>query len=663
MRLQSLGVVARCFLCCTLFWALASPAAAQTLRSTKEPAALAELPTEPPATIAPHAAPAAAPTAAEPIPAEPTPATPIPAEPKPAAEEKADSPSAAKHADPTHVEVASLRGVTPGESTMEDVRKAWGPARQSREQDKTIVQLHAVQPFDRVEVSYFANKVTSIIIRFDHSFLADKVAQQLDLDKIQPALISSDLGEVLGQVYPERGISFAFEPGQQPGKGPMKITHIVLEPVTAEPFILRAEANLDSRYDASLHDLDEALKLQPDNARAHWLRSRALAAMGELEKAAADTAEAVRLDPKEGRYRATRAQFLSQAGELTEATAEARKALELGAQRPYVKARALCLLGDLAASGLTPNYKQAADYYSSAIQEAGAVVASKHPAVRTAAKEVLVDAHLGGAHAIAWGSWRQKDKVVEIWLDKASTFAEDLIKNEEGSEVYRFRVATRALGACVGLRGSLEPAHWAQEAIRSGDALIAAATVPSRKAEIQWELGLALYDALQIYQARSDHDAALKYGELAVEYIERSKRQDRSPMNAYFLGRLYFRLGAIHAIREDNHRTAVAWFDKALPLFERPLTREAFFELGRHGETLVAMGVSYWKTGQHQKAITLTERGVGLMEQAMRRGASDTTALVVPYNNLAWMHRQLGEAEKADRYQAMATKNQAGTVR
>ncbi len=93
----------------------------------------------------------------------------------------------------------------------------------------------------------------------------------------------------------------------------------------------------------------------------------------------------------------------------------------------------------------------------------------------------------------------------------------------------------------------------------------------------------------------------------------------QSPSSAFLLGRLYFRLGTIHALGNHDHRTAVAWFDKAIPLLERPSPNELTADLGRHGETFVSMGVSYWEAGQREKAVALTEKGIKWMEQAVKQ--------------------------------------------
>ena len=570
----------------------------------------------------------------------------------------------AMDAGPVEIEEASFKGVEPGTTTLAEVAKAWGPPREIRKQDaKTIVHLYSVEPFKRVEVSYFNETVTSVIIRFNRAFAANAVAQQLELTAIRPVLISNDLGEILGQVYPERGVLLSFLPAKEVGKATMQVGQILLESISAEPFVLRAETVLETRPDLSRRDLEEALKLQPDNARAHWLLCRALVAMGEPAKAEAAGSRAVQLEPGNARYRITRAQSLAQQGRLAEAVRETRLAIETSQKRPHVEARALCLMGDLVASGSRPDYKRAIQYHIEAVKAAGTLATSRHPAIRLAAKEVLINAHLGAAHDVAWGGWKEKNEAVTRWLAGAEAVAAELVENEGGSSEHQFRVNTRALAACVGVRGELEPDKWAKEAVRTGEELIAQTEDSVRKAQYQWDLGMALYDALQVYQMRDDHETALKCGERAIECLEQGKQQQSALGGEYLLGRLYFRLGAIYAIRDDNHRAAITWFDKAVPLLNRPIPKDARADLGRHGETFVSMGVSYWKAGQRNTAIQLTETGIELMEQAVKQGLLAESALVISYDNLASMHRQHGEDDKADRLETVADRAKDTTIR
>ncbi len=410
---------------------------------------------------------------------------------------------------PVSIEAASFKGVTPGVSTKENVEKAWGTPKKSAQKNGSLAQLYSVEPFKHVEVNYTGNRVASVIIRFARAFPADGVAKKLDLATVRPVLVSNDLGEILGLSYPERGVLFSFEASKEPGKPSMKVAQLVLEPITAEPFLLRAETTLESRCDLSRRDLEQALSLEPGNARAHWLYSRTLVIMEQAEKAVISASEAVRLDPDNPHYRVTRAQVLAQVGRLPEAIAEAQKAVELSTKRPHVKARALCLVGDFWASGPKPDYKKAFTFHSEALKLSDSLTSDPHPAIRIAAKEVLIDSHLGAAHDIAWGDWKEKNKAVARWIERAVAVANDLVTNEGSSPETVFRVYVRAMGANVGLHGGIDPEPTVNAAVKTGDELIAAAGDPLHRAQLQWEVGMALYDATQICQMRSDQQNAL----------------------------------------------------------------------------------------------------------------------------------------------------------
>ena len=167
---------------------------------------------------------------------------------------------------------------------------------------------------------------------------------------------------------------------------------------------------------------------------------------------------------------------------------------------------------------------------------------------------------------------------------------------------------------------------------------------------------MALYDAVQVCQMRKEQENAVKHGEVAANYLSQALETKPSPTTTFLLGRLYFRLGSIHALHDRDHQKAVAWYDKALPLLDRSLPEEVISDVGRHGEGFVSMGVSYWEVGQPGKAIGLTQKGIKWMERAVAEGTLQRTSLMVPYNNLASMHRKQGADDKADRYEEMAAR-------
>ena len=99
----------------------------------------------------------------------------------------------------------------------------------------------------------------------------------------------------------------------------------------------------------------------------------------------------------------TQAEVLAWAGSLKEAAAAAEKACGTERGPPAREGPRRACWGDIPPRHRTPDYRQAIQYHSQAVQ-AEPLAVSKHPAVRVAAKEVMLDAHLGAAHDIAWGT-------------------------------------------------------------------------------------------------------------------------------------------------------------------------------------------------------------------------------------------------------------------
>ncbi len=556
---------------------------------------------------------------------------------------------------PPSIEAASFKGVTPGQTTAQQLEEAWGAPRELRSVGSHKVLLFGVGPFKKIEVAVSGKVVASIVIQLEKPFPAGAVVKQLQLSNVRPVFISNELGDVLGQAFPERGVMFAFVQNHEPGRPSMQVDKIVLEPIDAEAFVLRAETNLDSHYNRTLADLDVAAKLSPQNSKAQWLRSRVLTAMGKIKDSIAAAEKAVQLDPENPQYRVTLARILAQAGQLDKAIAHANVAVKNSNHRPHIKAGAQCLLGDLLSSGEKPNFPAAIKYHMAAIKTADPLSVDRHPAIRLAAKEVLIDAHLGAANDIAWGGWSQKDKAVLKWSQRAAAFAEELIANDGGGEEYRFRAATRTLAAVVGVKGGIDPKPYAEESERVGKELIGRCNDPLQKRQLLSDLGMAMFNAMQISQARKDNVSALAYGKKTAEYMEAAIEQGlNNHTTNYLLGRLYFRVGAIHALEKKDHKAAIPWFDKSVGLLSQPVPDELKSELGRHGETFVSMGVSYWATGEKQKAMELTKVGLALMKEAVEAGLLKKSSLAVPYQNLAAMQRNLGDGKAADEFERLA---------
>jgi len=566
------------------------------------------------------------------------------------------------------LDAAEFNGVLPGRSTTDDVVAAWGQPIDVTTQHNVVRHKYVIEPFKQIQVTFYKGKVQSLVVQLAHHFSPKDVAAQLQLDIAQAATISDDSGEAIGLVFPERGVVFAFIPGM---KTPT-IAQVILEGIDAQSFVLRAESRLAGDYTHCQQDIDMALELDHEYGRAFWLRSVLLSRLGQQTEALRAADEATRLEPKNPEFRLTRAKILATGGQFPQAINETKEALALATARPEMQSRAMQQLGEQLATGPSRDHKRSLELQMQAIRVAEPLTAARHTAVRRMAQETLLEAHLSAARNIAWGNWKMKSKVVPKWLSRAEALAHNAQAGsaagaEAGAEAaagvvnadFELRVCQAALAVCVGMEGEMDPTPWAKKTLAAARAMIDATEDPLRKRQLQWELGAALYDALQVYHVLAKSELALEYGNLSVENLEAGS-QDRQlePAEAYLLGRLYFRMGSVHAAGAKDHQQAVVWFEKAVPQLERPIPPSAYADVGRQGESFVSMAVSYWAAGSHDEAMRLTRRGVKHIEEAIKDGILGEDALSIPYSNLATMHRYLGDAELADSFTEMAAKAQ-----
>jgi tetratricopeptide (TPR) repeat protein len=440
-----------------------------------------------------------------------------------------------------------------------------------------------------------------------------------------------------------------------PGETQHRVAQIVLEPILPQPFALRAESRLASAPRESLRDVENALKLDPTFARAAWLKAQLLAAAGHAQEALSAAEEAVRSEPENQEYRLTRARILELCGQRTRALSETRAVLKSSDLPPAIRARALLQLADQVTAQPVRDYTAAVEHRQQTI-DLLAEHLSQPTAGAAAARQLMLEAHLGMAHDIAWGDWNRKQAVVPKWLEEAENFASATSPSGLPSAEQRFLISRRALSALTGVKGELDPTPWVKSAQQASQELLQTASDPAYAAQLKWDLGLAMFDALQIYHARAQAQPALRCGEAALESFDQALVERADDNAAYLVGRLYFRIGAVHAVVARDHAAAVEWFNKALPLVKEQAASE---QLGAQGESLVSMAISYWETGERPLAVQLTSDGVRWMEQAAKEGSLSAAALAVPYGNLSSMHRQLGDTDAADKFGQMASRSQS----
>jgi hypothetical protein len=297
-------------------------------------------------------------------------------------------------------------------------------------------------------------------------------------------------------------------------------------------------------------------------------------------------------------------------------------------------------------------------YHQRAIQQAETLSADRNAGVRRAAKEILVDAHLGVARDIALGHWQQKDKSIPKWLSRAKAFADDLVVHELAGEAVLQRVHESAMTTLSAVPREVDSSQWIDATQRLGRKLISKSELQTR-AILEWRLAMALSDCVAIEQAAGHPSEAMRLGEYAVKLLQScGAAGEDTPGHDFLAGRLFYRLGAISAIEMQDHKAARGWYDKAVPLLESPVPTADFTDPARQGDMFVSMAVSYWEVGGREQALRLTKEGVRLLEQAVDEGLAAHKVLAVPYGNLATMFTDLGDETMARQFSELATRTE-----
>ncbi|MDR1925241.1 MAG: hypothetical protein LBQ66_12800 [Planctomycetaceae bacterium] len=562
--------------------------------------------------------------------------------------------------DPFHppIKTASFNGVTPGITTMNKVVELWGKPRQELREGGEFAQLFSLHELQHIEIAYDKNRVVkSIVIRFDELFPEHAVREQFEAELLRsrPVLIPDESGRIIGELFPEKGVVFLFS-GAKSG-GVFQVRQIGIESVISEPFVLRAEATMADQPTESYRDLTDAVRINDNDAKAYWLLAKINLLQGFNESAILNIQKAVQHDDRKPAYHLVFAQILGRMNRVPEAIQYLEETLALCERFPHEKARVHCALGDFYRNGQKPDCETAYRHHAAAIEIAKELMEHANPTIRQTAKDILFEARLSAARDVAWGHWKGKERAVDNWIASARLIANDseMIAARRFSAEYQLRLSICELACQVAMATANDVEPYVKEVIQTSDKLLSQTNDPILVRKLKWETGLAIYDAVQIYQLRERYLHALKYGELAADYMEAGVRRRANDTDLYLLGRLYFRLGTIHALGNKNHRAAIEWFDKAKPVFERLLPKINPEELGRLGESFVSMGVSYWLTNQRGEAVKLTEMGLRQIERGVKLGFTKESAFAIPYSNLQNMYNELGDPEKAKQYQNLSS--------
>ncbi|WP_425396398.1 hypothetical protein [Aeoliella sp.] len=559
---------------------------------------------------------------------------------------------------------AVFHGIQPGVSTKKQLIDLWGtPDEVGPTETGQLMKFH-MDSFRGVEVLVEDGLVTLMKISLHAASSPDELAQKVAADPQEAVkVINDETGHVAAYAYPERGIVMVIDTSDDiTPQETEQVSEMLLQPLDAETFCLRAEQRTLGNLTLRIADLKQAVTLAPREAHAHWMLSRALTDAGLAEEAEAEAKRAVDLESDNMAYRQQWGKTLAAVGKYDNAVIITREVLDAENVATLTRAAALHEMGLLASLGDASIAGKAVGFHNMAIAEADKLATSDNAGERREAKRLLVGAHLAIAIEISHRDYEDNMDNVAQWVTRASALAEELIENDGGDLGLRITVAERSLAALASFKPSNNPEPLIHEIEETLKEIKSQTDDPLWMDQLEWTIGVAYQHALEIEHHRRHPKQALEYSEKAIELMaDKAEARRELASTEQVIGKLYFHIGAVHAVHESEHGEAVEWYDRAFPLMVNDKPKSELLVPRHEGEALVSMAVSYWDQDDQDRAIKLTEMGADLIEQAVTGGVITKENLAVPYGNLAAMHKQLGNTAEAQRYAKLVDSVKAAT--
>ena len=556
------------------------------------------------------------------------------------------------------IDPASFRDAFPGKTTREEIETAWGPGEAFEREDGAKGIYWIVEPFERVEVSIKEGVVDSIRIKLAEPVALQTLAAQMEIDDLRTVSVLDENGVSIGEVFPERGVVVSLKPGTH------SATAVIIEPLDAESFVLRAEGEIEESTIHAVTDLQYAIEVDPKHVRAHKLLVALLCEQGCWQRALKLAEVTEELDPGDVWTRLKHAGVLLELGRTDEARATVESVKTLENTPPLVAAQAAKILGRIELASRTPDYQKGVAHFEEAIRKATPLTTNPSKSIQKAARVILLDAHLGTATAIARGTWQQKARVIPKWIARSETLVGEVDAADPDRNLLDLQLCRGALAASAGAAEGVDALPWVKRLLETREKIGAQEKDPSRRRQIDWEVGLGLADALTASLKRNDPADMLENATLTAAYLERGAEQrELSDSERREYGDLLFRIGILHSLQHGAHATAVTWFDKVVPLWENNSCFTSEGDIGRLGEAFVSIAISYWQVERRDDAMKLSRKGVDLMVEAVDAKQLDERALAVAYGNLSTMYAEQGDQERSRNYAEMASRAEASTIK
>lgn len=544
------------------------------------------------------------------------------------------------------IQPLSVNGIRVGDATFDALVGVFGePVKQSDLGDALALEFES-EEYQQIDATLVEGKLESLVFTLDEAKTTDALAAKLDIASSTPAFVRDEHGKSLGVTYPEHGIVFLFTSAEENRDQPAdelgeRSNQIFYGPISGEAFLLRAKERPPRDTESILHDLEFAQQYGGDDWQVTGLRAKTLITERKLAEAIKALEEVTQPTPADSGLLLVVAQTQHASGDSDAALATI-KTLNSLSPTPLQAAHAQLVLGDVYASGPVTDYALAAQHHYAAIEALESIEAAKtDPWLIMTRTELLAQATVAFANDIANREYANKREVVPQWHLRADELLHEIFNESQVDPLFQLEIEAKKVASAVPIPKSvsltqhLTKIQTIHEAISNSSNTVIRQQADQVCAEAYYHASLVLY-------ARGAHEDSMRYSEYALQLFDQlTKNSDMKERARYRVACCQFVQGVIHAIRDNDHATAVQWYEKAVASFESPPPKTLEHEIGLHGERLVSMGVSYWSADRKDRALSTTRSGKAFVQLAIDRGLLDEAAIETPTNNLNQMLQQI----------------------
>jgi hypothetical protein len=547
-----------------------------------------------------------------------------------------------------------LPGVTPNSTIVELL----GEPRAKIEVGGRVVNVYAIEPYDRVGIVLRGDVADSIHLHYKQPLNLNQAASELGLDPSTAVTQTTSAPHEFLLTWPDEGISLHF----QRSDGVDLVSRVAF--TTAQPgaFLLRGLNRQWRDYNGALHDARAVQSLDPRRAEAYRLEAQVALRMGQPVVAKKAISEALSVTSATIDLLLLQVQVATTANELDGLMLRIR-AMRNDVQLPSLtRAKAAFAMGQINTKSSSPNYKQAFSFHREANQRARGLLKSSELAEQFSALELMANAHLAIARDIAYGEYtaEEKNQAVPKWIELSWKFTAHLLANNYHDQAFGLDVCRSSLQLLKKLKKDIPLEMWEDRLTQQANRVLQLKGASAEFLDhMRWQQAMALYHATVIARRGKDGNRVQQLGLAAYQLFRgpltaspKTDHWDSTTTKAAKLG-LCYTLGSVEAIDNLDHVKAIQWYDQAVQYLDTPNIEQFATEysikqstdLGWHGERLVSMGLSYWSTGNKTQGLRLTQQGIAWIETAVHDHGFSNHHLKIPYSNLAVMIKSLEQRQ------------------